>query len=473
MAKTKTRSKGRRWHNWSGSVRCTPRELATPRSIEELAGLIGEYGRAGRRVRVLGSGHSFTPLVESDDMQLSMEGLRGITAVDEARGTITVLGGTPLNELGEALLRRGLAQENLGDIDVQTITGAISTGTHGTGVRFGTLATQVAGLTLVTAEGALRELSAEREPDTFKAAQVSLGVLGVLAAVTLRVVPAKRLHYQTRRERLPRVMENLERYKQDNSHFEFFWFPYTPWTQAKFTNETAAQPTGSNLWSEFNRVVMENGLFGLLSRISRRVRPMSRTIGKISAAGIASTSAVDYSHRIFATPRVVRFQEMEYNIPAERFGAAIADIQALLARRKFAVHFPIECRFVQGDDIWLSPAYARDSAYIAVHMYKGMPYESYFRAMEEILQAHDGRPHWGKMHTMDAARFAARYPHWHDFRRVRAQLDPNGIFLNDYLRRLLDADGPVPPASASAERPGVGIRMGEDAEHGGEGDPMV
>jgi FAD-linked oxidoreductase len=473
MARATTRSRGKRWHNWSGSVRCAPRELATPRSIEELAALIGEYGKSGRRVRVLGSGHSFTPLVASDDVHLSMAGLRGITAVDEARGTVTVLGGTPLRELGAALLQRGLAQENLGDIDVQTITGAISTGTHGTGVRFGTLATQVSGLTLVTAAGDVHELSAERDPDAFKAAQVSLGALGVLAAVTLRVVPAKRLHYQTRRERLPHVMEHLERSKQDNSHFEFFWFPYTQWTQAKYTNETTAQPTGSNLWSEFNRVALENGLFGALSGISRRLPFLSRTVGKLSAAGIASTSAVDYSHRIFATPRVVRFLEMEYNLPAERFPAAIADIQALLARRKFAVHFPIECRFVKGDDIWLSPAYARDSAYIAVHMYKGMPYERYFGAMEEILRAHDGRPHWGKMHTMDAATLGTRYPHWHDFRRVRAQLDPNGLFLNDYLRRLLDSDGPVPPPPASAETSGIGLRQGDDARRDGEGEPAV
>jgi FAD-linked oxidoreductase len=459
MAKDKIRAKGRRWQNWSGSVRCKPRELARPRNVEELAALIGEYGKAGRRVRVMGSGHSFTPLVESADVQLSMEGLTGITGVDEARGTVTVLGGTPLKWLGDALLERHLAQENLGDIDVQTITGAISTGTHGTGVGFGTLATQVAGLTLVTASGEVRELSPERDPDVFKAAQVSLGALGVLAAVTLRVVPAKRLHYATRREKLPHVMERLEGYKRDNSHFEFFWFPYTQQTQAKFTNETEAQPTGSNVWSEFNRVVMENGVFGALSGMSRRMPFLSRTVSKISAAGIASTSAVDYSHRIFATPRVVRFQEMEYNLPAERFPAAIADIQALLKRRKFAVHFPIECRFVRGDDIWLSPAYARDSAYIAVHMYKGMPYRDYFQAMEEIFLAHEGRPHWGKMHTLDAARLAARYPHWDDFRRVRAALDPDGVFLNDYLRRLLDADSPVPPAG------GVGVRTGEQQEN--------
>jgi FAD-linked oxidoreductase len=430
------------WHNWSGSVRATPREVARPGSIEELALLVGTYGRVGRQLRVVGSGHSFTPLVQTDDVLIALDGLQGIIASDNARGTVTVLGGTRLKRLGDDLLARGLAQENLGDIDVQTITGAISTGTHGTGVRFGTLSTQVTGLTLIAASGDILEVSPEREPDIFKAAQVSLGALGVIAAVTLRVVPAKRLHYQTRRERLASCLANVERYNQENSHFEFFWLPYTPWTQAKFTNETYAPPTSANLWTEFNRIVMENGVFWALSECSRLVPPLSRTVSKVSAWGIAPTKAVDYSHRIFATPRAVRFQEMEYNIPAEQFTTVMSEIEELLNRRRFRVHFPIECRFVKGDDIWLSPAYGRDSAYIAVHMYKGMPYEDYFRAVEAIYQRYDGRPHWGKMHTLDTATLAARYPRWGDFLRVRATLDPQGVFLNDYLRRLFGVGAP-------------------------------
>jgi FAD-linked oxidoreductase len=376
--------------------------------------------------------------------------------VDEGNSTVTVLGGTPLKWLGEALLQRGLAQENLGDIDVQTITGAISTGTHGTGVRFGTLATQVAGLTLVTASGEIVELSPERDHDTFRAAQVSLGALGIIAAVTLRVVPAKRLRYQTKRETLQSCLDHLEQYKRDNSHFEFFWLPYTKWTQAKFTNETDAGPTGSNLWSEFNRIALENGLFWLLSEGARIAPPFSSMVSKISAMGIAPTTAVDYSHRIYATPRAVRFQEMEYNIPAERFTEVLREIEACINKNRFRVHFPIECRFVRGDDIWLSPAYGRDSAYIAVHMYEGMPYREYFAAVEEILQRYDGRPHWGKMHTLTAAALATRYPRWEDFQRVRARLDPTGVFLNDYLRGLFGVAGTgqgTGPAAGAAQIP--------------------
>ena len=439
-----------RWRNWSGSVNAAPRAFVKPRSLDDLARLMGDYARAGRHVRVVGDGHSFTPLVQTDDVLLSLDHLSGIETVDAERGTVRVRAGTRLKRLGTDLLARGLAQENLGDIDVQSIAGAISTGTHGTGVRFGTLATQVAGLTLVTASGDVLECSADQHPDIFKAAQVSLGALGVIAAVTLRVVPAKRLHFVSRRERLESCLANLERYKQENSHFEFFWMPYTPWAQAKFLNETGDPPSAGNIWGTLNKLVLENGLYWALSEVCRLAPPASRTVSRISAWGIASVSETAYSHRLFATPRAVKFQEMEYNIPARDFPAVLSEIQARMARERFNVHFPIECRFVRGDDIWLSPAYGRDSAYIAVHMYKGMPYERYFRAIEAIYQPYGGRPHWGKLHTLDAATLASRYPHWDDFRRVRAALDPQGIFLNDYLRRLLGADTPVPATSGAA-----------------------
>jgi FAD-linked oxidoreductase len=308
-------------------------------------------------------------------------------------------------------------------------------------MRFGNIATQVAAVTLVTASGDVLELSPQNDLDAFKAAQVSIGALGVIAAVTLNTVPAKRLRYQTKREPLKDVMANLERYKAENSHFEFFWLPYTSWTQAKFTNETNEQPTSANLWTEFNRVVMENGVFWALSEVARMAPPASKTVSAISAWGIAPTTAVDYSHRLFATPRAVKFQEMEYNIPAQYFPAVMSELQELISRRDYHVHFPVECRFVRGDDIWLSPAYQRDSAYIAVHMYKGMPYQEYFHDVEQIYQRYEGRPHWGKMHTLEVAALASRYPRWQDFQRIRQQVDPQGVFLNDYLSRLFGVEG--------------------------------
>jgi FAD-linked oxidoreductase len=442
---------GGNWQNWSGSVRGRPREIVKPGSIDDLARLVGTYGRDGRHMRVVGAGHSFTPLAQTDDVLFSLDQLQGIESVDAERQTVTVLAGTRLKALGEALLAQGVAQENLGDIDAQSIAGAISTGTHGTGTRFGTLATQVAGLTLVTASGDLLECSPEQNSDIFKAAQVSVGTLGVIAKVTLRVVPAQRLRFQSRREKLADCLANLERYKAENSHFEFFWLPYTQWTQAKFLNETDAPASGSTLWGKFNKIVLENGVYWLLSETCRLMPRMSKPISRFSASAIGSVNEVDYSHRVYATPRVVRFQEMEYNIPAEHFTAVISEVQACINREQFDVHFPIECRFVRADDIWLSPAYQRESAYVAVHMYRGMPYRDYFQHMEEIFRRYQGRPHWGKMHTQTAESLAALYPRWHDFRRVRAALDPQGVFLNDYLRRLFDADGPIPASSSDTQ----------------------
>ena len=458
METTQTRP----WHNWSGSVQCKPRQIAKPATIDALVQIIKACSSDNRHVRVAGSGHSFTPLVQTNDVLLSLEHIQGIEEIDYERSTVTVLAGTRLKTLGEDLYARGLAQENLGGIDAQSVAGAISTGTHGTGIRFGSLSTQVEGLTLVTATGELLECSPERNADIFKAAQVSSGALGVIAKVKLRVVAAKRLHFKSHRERLSDCLTNLEHYNQEHSHFEFFWFPHTPWLQVKFLDETEAPVSKSSLWGNFNKIVLENGLYWLLSECCRLLPPLSRIISTISAMGVAPVNEVNYSHRLYAAPRVVRLQAMEYAIPVEHTQTVLSEIQACINQHRFQVHFPLGCRFVHADDIWLSPAYQRESAYIAVHMYRGMAYESYFQHIEEILLRYDGRPHWGKMHTLDAARLATLYPHWHDFRRIRATLDPQGLFLNDYLRRLFDADGPVPSDTA---HPHMEVVVQNDESH--------
>ncbi len=428
------------WHNWSSSVSSSPQIIAQPESIEDVIQLVKKYGQTGQTIRVVGSGHSFTPLVQTDDVLVSLDHLEGIEQIDRERGTVTVLGGTKLKLLGDTLLKLGLAQENLGDIDVQSIAGAISTGTHGTGIAFGNISTQVERLTLVTANGELLECSLEEDPEIFKAAQISLGTLGIIVRVTLRVVPSKRLHYQVRRESLKQCLPQLEDYKQKNTHFEFFWLPYTEYVQAKCINETEKPVNAGGLWAAFNRVVLENGVFWLLSEACRLFPRLCQTVSNISAQAIASVDEVDYSHHIYATPRWVRFNEMEYNIPAEHFSTVFAEIRECISRERFAVHFPIECRFVHADDIWLSPAYERPSAYLAVHMYKGMPYQNYFAQIEAIFQRYQGRPHWGKMHTLTAEQLATLYPHWQDFQRVRARLDPKGLFLNAYLRQLFSVE---------------------------------
>lgn len=435
-----------RWSNWSGSVQSTPRQVATPGSLAELTALVKSCAGNGHTIRVVGTGHSFTPLVQTDDVLVSLDRLQGIVAENPERHTVTVWGGTKLKVLGEELFARGVAQENLGDIDVQSIAGAISTGTHGTGITFGTLATQVAGLMLVTASGDILECSPEQHPEIFKAAQVSLGTLGIIAQVTLRVVPTKRLHYRSQRMQLSATLAHLEEFKQANAHFEFYWFPYTEACQVKFMNETALPVSKSSLWGTFNKVVLENDVFWVLSEACRRMPGLCERVSAISGSAVPNVDEVNYSHRQFATPRAVRFQEMEYNIPAAEFAATLTEIKDCITHQRFRVHFPVECRFVRRDDIWLSPAFERDSAYIAVHMYRGMPYQDYFTQIEAILQRHQGRPHWGKMHTCTAAELAELYPRWKDFCRVRAQLDPHGTFLNSYLCALFAVESDKPPA---------------------------
>jgi FAD-linked oxidoreductase len=421
-----------------------PKQVAKPATIDELVQILKLCSSDNLHVRVAGSGHSFTPLVQTNDVLLSLEHIQGIEEIDAVHGTVTVHGGTTLKTLGEALYARGLAQENLGGIDAQSIAGAISTGTHGTGVRFGTLSTQVEGLTLVTAAGELLECSPEQNPEIFQAALVSLGALGVIVKVKLRVVPTKRLHFKSYRERFSDCLASFERYNQEHSHFEIFWFPHTPCVQVKILDETKEPMSNSNLWGKFNKVVLENDLYWLLSECCRLLPALSRPISTLSTMALAPVNEINYSHRLYVAPRKVRVQAMEYAIPIEHAQTVLREIEVCINMHRFQVHIPLGCRFVRADGIWLSPAYERDSAYIAVHMYRGMEYEPYFRHVEEIFEKYHGRPHWGKMHSQDATSLEALYPRWHDFRRMRATLDPQGLFLSGYLSRLLDANSPVP-----------------------------
>jgi FAD-linked oxidoreductase len=422
------------WQNWSGSVSCHPLEIVYPDSLPKLAEIVRHANATGQKIRVVGAGHSFTPLVATEGLLLSLDRLTGVDSVDQERHQATVWAGTRLKDLGEALFANGLAQENMGDIDEQSIAGAVSTGTHGTGINFGSIATQIDGLTLVTAGGDIVECSAEVNGDLFKAAQVSLGMLGIIAKVTLRLEPTYRLRRESRRATLDECLKDLDQLKHSNRNYEFFWFPYSDYCQSKTLNVTTDAPTPVN---QFN-LLMENRVFWLLSECCRLVPPLSASMSRLSGRLIPTVSEVNYSHRIFPSPRLVRFQEMEYNVPAERFVDALVAVRECINQRRFNVHFPVECRFVRGDDIWLSPATGRDSAYLAVHMYKGMPYREYFDALEPIFQSHQGRPHWGKMHTMTAEQLLVCYPRWQDFCRLRTEMDPKGIFLNSYLAQMLN-----------------------------------
>ncbi|NKQ18513.1 D-arabinono-1,4-lactone oxidase [Brevibacillus laterosporus] len=424
------------WKNWAGLVTSTPQQVVYPSSLEEVVQVVKEASQQGKTIRVVGSGHSFTALVETDQILLSLDDLQGVITIDDEEQTATVWAGTKLKLLGESLYERGYSQENLGDINAQSIGGAISTGTHGTGIQFGSVSTQVVGLTVVTAQGDILECSETYHPELFRALQVSLGLLGIIVKVRLRVLLAYNIHYKSKRMNLNDCLNNLTTFTDNHRHFEFYWFVHTNVVQAKFMQITQEPASKNSVWNQFKKIGIENGLFWFLSEGCRLFPHLCVPISKLSAKAVPDIEEVGASHKLFATPRWVRFSEMEYSVPADKMKEVMEEIRECLQEHRFAVHFPIECRYVKGDDIWLSPAYKRDSAYIAVHMYKGMPYEAYFQAMERIFLKYDGRPHWGKLHELTTADLQERFPMWNQFKAIQRQMDPNGLFLNPYLSRL-------------------------------------
>ncbi len=425
------------WRNWSGSVSCSPTSIAKPSSLDEIVSLVQTCAANGKTIRAVGSGHSFTPLVASDHQLVSLDNYVGLESVDGSAGTVTVRAGTKLKELGEQLFENGLAQENLGDINEQSIAGAISTGTHGTGVQFGSLSTQVTGLTLVTGTGQVITCSDTDNSTLFKAAQVSLGALGLIVSVTLRVIPRYVLKIDIRKRELSECLANLDAHNRDNRHFEFHWIPFTNTVQAKFTNVSDEPPTGRSILRTVNEYVIENGALWLFSAFNRQFPSMNERVCRTMAAFITDASGISHAHDVFATARLVKFQEMEYNLPADAFSVVLSEIDEMIRRKRIQVHFPIECRFVRGDDIYLSPAYGRNSAYIAVHMFRGMPYRHYFEEVEAICVKHGGRPHWGKMHFRTASTLEPSYPMWRAFQEQRSICDPYRMFTTPYIESIL------------------------------------
>jgi FAD-linked oxidoreductase len=430
------------WQNWAGTASADPARRYWPRTAEAIADAIREAVSAGLPVRALGSGHSFTPAAATSGAALDLSRWAGVISADAESGLVTVRSGTTLRSLNAALDLLGLALPNLGDIDEQTIAGAISTGTHGTGARLGGLATQVVALDLVLADGTVVSCSAEQRPDLFAAARVSLGALGVISTVTLRCVPAFALAADERPMPLEEVTARFAEFAAGNDHFEFFWFPYGKRALVKRNNRLAAEakqvPPPLPEWRRFwEYEVMENGAFGALCRTGRALPGLIKPLNRLAAATLSKRSYSAPSHRVFVTPRRVRFVESEYEVPRDAVLDVLAELRGSVPRLADPVMFPVEVRVSAADDIWLSTAYGRESAYVAIHQYAGLPYEQYFRLFESISAAVGGRPHWGKMHTLDAEHLGVLYPRFPDFLRLRDELDPDRVFVNPYLERVL------------------------------------
>ncbi len=426
------------WKNWSGYVESPRTPVLTPDSGPALAAVLADAARGGKPVRMVGAGHSFSPLVASDGVIVSLDKLQGIVGVDTATGIARVQAGTRLFALGGALAERGLAMENLGDINVQSIAGATSTGTHGTGLAFGNLATQVAALKFVTADGREVSASPDENPDLFAGGRIGLGSLGALTELSLRLVPAFRLKLERGRMSLDDCLAQADALVAANRQFEFYWLPHTETVLTKKWNVTDApvDEVGFGRW--VSDVLLENIAFGALCKVGKAVPAMCPPLSRFCASLVSASEQVDASWSMLSTVRAVRFNEMEWSLPAARGADALREIKALISRREFPLMFPLEYRWVKGDDIWLSPNFGRDSVHISVHQYVGMPHEAYFDAVQAICLNHGGRPHWGKVHSLKAAQLSRLYPRWDDFLALREKMDPAGVFLTPYLRGLFE-----------------------------------
>ncbi|HZN16786.1 MAG TPA: D-arabinono-1,4-lactone oxidase [Micromonosporaceae bacterium] len=431
---------GAAWRNWSGNQRATAVRVVRPRSTAEVAAAVHAARRDGLRVKPVGSGHSFTAAAATDGVRLDLRALDEPVAVDRDRRLVTVPAGMRLRTLNALLAAHGLALPNLGDIDAQTVAGALATGTHGTGAGYGCLSTFLAGLDLVTAEGTVVSCSPAAHPDVFTAAQVGLGALGVVTAVTLRCVDAFVLEADERPTPLAETLSRVDELATANDHFEFYWQPYTERTLVKRNNRVAVDSRPlSKLKAWWENDFLQNVAFGAVCRLGRAVPALAPPLMRGVASFFSPVTYTRRSDRVFVTPRRVRFVEMEYGLPRAALPEAFAALRRIVDGLPFPLLLPVEVRVVAADDIWLSHGYGRDSVYIAIHQYVGMPYEPYFHAFEQVCAGLGGRPHWGKLHWRDAASLAPAYPRFADFLAVRDKLDPDRVFANAYVERVLGA----------------------------------
>ena len=442
------------WQNWAGNVTANPARVRMPRSAAEVADEVVKAGADGLRIRMAGTGHSFTPAVCTDGVLLRPDGLTAIRSIDASAGLVTVEAGCPLRRLNEELLANGLSLTNMGDIQVQTVAGATQTGTHGTGKASGGVAAQIAGLELVLADGRIVTCSAGQEPtdtapaktapaktapaDLFSAARVGLGALGLLTAVTFRVEPTFLLHAREEPMRWSEVMARLPELISDNEHFEFFWFPHSEGCLTKRNNRSAGPAQPLPAWRHWlDDEFLSNTVFGATCRLGYVAPATIKRVNSAASRALSARSYTDAPYRVFTSPRRVRFKEQEYAIGVEHLADALVELRGLFARRDWLISFPIEVRIAPADDPWLSTAYGRDSAYIAIHVFHASPHAEYFRDVESIMTAVGGRPHWGKMHTRDAEYLRGVYPKFDDFVALRDVVDPDRRFTNDYLNQVL------------------------------------
>ena len=433
------------WQNWARTASADPEVVERPADDAEVAAVVRWAGARGKRVRAVGAGHSFTDCAATDGALLSLDAMDriehvGATGADGSR-EVRVGAGIRLHKLCTELAVLGLAMENMGDIDRQSIAGAISTGTHGTGARLGGFATQVRAVRLVTAAGAIVEASPTQRPEEFELARLGLGTAGVLTAVTLRAVPAFELEAHEVPLPLAHVLESLpddDGLVASHDHVEFYWWPYTNVAQVKINDRRG---TGAGPLRPVRRLVedeiLSNGALTLTTELCASIEALTPAINTVASRALTERRYRGPSYRVFTARRRVRFREMEYAVPRASVVPLLREIDAWLRRTRENVPLPIEVRFAAADDVWLSTAHRRETAYIAVHQARRLPYARYFRAVEAMVAEHAGRPHWGKLHRLRADDLRTLYPRFDDALSVRDAVDPDRVFGNAYTERVL------------------------------------
>jgi FAD-linked oxidoreductase len=426
------------WSNWAGNQTARPSRVVTPGSVAELSEAIAAAAADGLTVKAVGSGHSFTPIAATDGVLVRPDRMTAVREIDHEGGTITVESGLPLERLNQLLDQAGLALTNMGDIMVQTVAGATSTGTHGTGRASGSLAAQIRALEIVLADGSVTRCSPDENAELFQGARLGLGALGVVSAITFGVEPAFLLTAHEAPMRFDEVVGRFDELANDNEHFEFYWFPHTDGCTTKRNNRSAgpAAPL-PRLRRWFDDDFVSNTIWEGACRVGRAFPGTVPAIAQISSRAWTERTYTDTSYKVFTSPRRVRFVEMEYAVPREAATTVLRELKRTVERSDWRISFPVEVRVAPADDLWLSTASGRETAYIAVHLYRGTPDPGYFSEVERIMTAHQGRPHWGKLHTRDAEYLAGVYPRFGDFTALRDRVDPERRFGNAYLRRVL------------------------------------
>lgn len=433
---------GGTWQNWARSASVRPLRVERPRTREGVQRAVQAAAAQGLPLKAVGAGHSFTGIAIAPGVLLELDDLQGVVDADADSGRVTLLAGTRLHRIPALLAPYGLAMENLGDIDRQSIAGAISTGTHGTGARFGGLATQVVGVTLVTATGEMVRIDEQHDAELLPAVALGLGALGILVDVTLQCVPAFVLDAVDEPLPLDEVLDTLDDRVSDSDHFEFYWFPHTEVALTKRQTrlpESAPRSPLPTVGRWIDESLLSNGVYRAVCAAGRVAPAVTPPFSRLAVKLTGDRAYTDLSHRVLTQRRTVRFREMEYALPAGEIVPAFREVQDLIRRRRWRIEFPIEVRFTAADDRWLSTAHGRDTGYIAVHRYWRADPTEYFGAVERIMRAHGGRPHWGKLHTLGAAELRDAYPRFDDFLAVRERFDPSRLFRNAYLDRVLGA----------------------------------